>query len=86
MTNYELTDILKLLYLMYILTRVCAMVEAVTHWPLMAESWVQSQASVCGICGGQGGSGTDFCLIILVFLCLHSTNVPYLSIHPSPVL
>jgi hypothetical protein len=86
MTNNELTDILKLLYLMYILTRVCAMVEAATHRLLMAESWVQSQVSVCGICGGQGGSGTDFCLIILVFLCLHSTNFSCLSSNPSPVL
>jgi hypothetical protein len=46
-----------------------AMTEAVSHQPVSAEACVQSQASLCGIGGGQGDSGMDFSLSTLVFLC-----------------
>ena len=35
-----------------------AMVQAVSHRPLIAEFRVRSKASPCEICGGQTGTGT----------------------------
>jgi hypothetical protein len=37
-----------------------AMAQAVSHRILTVEARVQSQASQCGVCGGQSGSGTGF--------------------------
>ena len=33
------------------------MAETISRRRLTAEAWVQSQASLCGICGGQSGVG-----------------------------
>jgi len=32
------------------------MIQAVSRQPVTAEAWVSSQASPCGICGGQSGT------------------------------
>jgi hypothetical protein len=40
--------------------RGCAMSQAVNHWPLTMDSWVQSQASLCGIFGRQSGTWVGF--------------------------
>jgi hypothetical protein len=59
----------------------------VSRWLLTAEARVQSQASQCGICGGQGGSGTGFSPSTSELPCQHrSTNAPYLFIHLPPTL
>jgi hypothetical protein len=43
--------------------RVHAMAQADRCWPLTAETQVQSQASPCGICGEQSGTGTSFAFL-----------------------
>ena len=43
---------------MYMLGR--AMAQAVSRRPLIAEARVRSHVSLCGICGGQSGTGTVF--------------------------
>jgi hypothetical protein len=50
-------------YLTYIYNRGlrCAMAQEVSRWPLIAETWVQSQSSKCGIYGGQSRSRKVFC-------------------------
>jgi hypothetical protein len=37
-----------------------SMVQAVSHLPLTAETWIQARVTPCGICGGQSGTGTGF--------------------------
>jgi hypothetical protein len=37
-----------------------ATAQAFSHWFVTAGAWVESQASPCGICGGQSGSGAGF--------------------------
>lgn len=45
------------------------------------------QASLFGICGGQGGSGIGFSLSALVFSCeYHSVFVSCSFIQPAPLL
>jgi hypothetical protein len=52
----------------------CAMAQAVSCQPLTAEAWVHAWVSLCGICEGQGGTGTGFSPSSLVFPCqYHST-------------
>jgi hypothetical protein len=34
--------------------------QAVSRRPLTADARVRAQASLCGICGGQSGTGTGF--------------------------
>jgi hypothetical protein len=36
------------------------MAQAVTRWTLIVEARARARASLCGICGGQTGSGTGF--------------------------
>jgi len=49
--------------------------ETVGRRPLTSKVWIQSQASLCGICGGQSSIGTDFPPSRSVFLCQYnSTN------------
>ena len=56
----------------------CAIAQAVGLWPLMAEVWVRSQVSPCGICGGQYGTRSSFSPSTSVFLCqYHCTDAPY---------
>jgi hypothetical protein len=46
----------------------CVMVQAVNRRLLTAEARIQTQASPCSICGGQGGTGTEFSPSRLLFL------------------
>jgi len=40
--------------------------QLVSHQLLATQAWVQSQVSPCGVCGGQGATGTGFlCLLQL---------------------
>jgi hypothetical protein len=36
------------------------MAQAVSRRPLTAEARVRSRVSLCGVCGGQSGTGTAF--------------------------
>jgi hypothetical protein len=54
-----------------------AMAQAVSRRPLTAETWVRSRGSLCGICGGQIGTGAGFSASTSVFPCqFHSTAAP----------
>jgi hypothetical protein len=55
-----------------------AMVQAVSCYALVAEAQVCTQVSLCGIYGGQSGTGTGFSLSSLVFpsLLFHHSS-PY---------
>jgi len=44
-----------------------ALAQVVSCQSLTAEAHVCSQASLCGICGGQSGNGTGFTLSTVVF-------------------
>ena len=45
---------------------------------LTADAYVRSQASLCGICGGQNGTGTGFSLSTVVFPShYHSISTTY---------
>ena len=54
------------------------MAQTVSRKRLTAEAWVQSQASSCGICGGQSGVGSTFLspvsIIRLVLLVHYFVN------------
>jgi hypothetical protein len=43
------------------------MVQAVIRWPLTMEGQVCAGVSLCGICGRQSGTGTNFSLEFLGF-------------------
>jgi len=44
---------------------------------LTAYTWVQFQAYLCGICGGQNGTGSSFSVSTLLFSCVcDATNAP----------
>jgi hypothetical protein len=56
-----------------------AMDQAVSRRPPTAEARVRSRVSLCGICGGQSGTGTDYSQSTSVFPCqFHSTGAPLL--------
>jgi len=57
-----------------------AMAQVVCHMPLTVESHIQSQASPCGICCRQSGTGVDFSLSTALFLV--SIIPPILHSHP----
>jgi hypothetical protein len=40
--------------------KIHAMAQAVSCWPLTAESRVRAWLDTCGICGGQSGTGAGF--------------------------
>jgi hypothetical protein len=53
------------------------MAQAVSRRPLTAEARVRSRVSLCGIYGGQSGTGTGFSWNTSVFPCqFHSTGAP----------
>jgi len=54
------------------------MVQAVIRQVTIAESRIGSQVSLCEICGGQSGTGTDYSPSSSAFRCQYnSTNAPY---------
>ena len=54
--------------------------QAVSRWPLTAETRFRSQVSPCEICGGQSGTETVFLPSTSVFPCrYHSAFAPYSS-------
>jgi hypothetical protein len=56
------------------------MAQAASRWHPTAETQVRSRVSLCGICGGQGGTETDFRPSTSVFPCqFHSTGAPLLG-------
>jgi hypothetical protein len=56
------------------------MAQAVSRRPPTTEARVRSRVSLCGICGGQSGTGTGFSPSTSVFLCqFHSTGAPLLG-------
>jgi len=58
-----------------------SMVLAVSCWPLTAKAGLHSQASPCGICGGQISTGTRFSLSTSCLSSQYqSTFAVYLSI------
>jgi hypothetical protein len=65
-----------------------AMAQAVSRKPFSIEEGVQSQASPCGVCGEESGTGAGFPPSIYVLPCHHySIGAPYLSFrHMTPTL
>ena len=60
----------------------CTISHAVSCQPLTTETWIQSQASPRGICGGKCGNETGSSLSISVLLCqYHHTNAQCSLIH-----
>jgi hypothetical protein len=55
-----------------------AMAQAVSHRPLTAEARVRSRFSLCGIYGGQSGTGTGFSPSSSVFPCQYHPTVALL--------
>jgi hypothetical protein len=56
------------------------MAQVVSRRPPTAEARVQSRVSLCGIFGGQSGTGTGFSPSSSVFPCpFHSTGAPLLG-------
>jgi hypothetical protein len=62
------------------ITKGRAMAQAVSRRPPTAEARVRSRVSVCGICGGQSVTVTDFSPSTSVLPCqFHSTGAPLLG-------
>ena len=63
------------------------MALTVSPGPVATDIWVHLQASPCGICGGQSGTGPGFSLSVLIFPCqCYSTNAPHPFIHLTLIL
>jgi hypothetical protein len=58
------------------------MAQEFSRRPLTAEERARVQFNPCGICGGQGGTGTDFLQVLRVFPV--SIIPPWLHTHISP--
>jgi hypothetical protein len=52
------------------------MAQKVSRWSLTAEARIQSQASLCEICGERSGSGTGFSEFFAFPRPYHSTGRP----------
>jgi hypothetical protein len=53
------------------------MAQAVSRRPLIAGARVRSRVSLCGLCGGQSGTGIGFSPNTSVFPCqFHFTGAP----------
>jgi hypothetical protein len=51
------------------------MAQVVSRRPLTAEARVRARVNTCGICSGQSGTGTGFCLSASVFPCQYHSTV-----------
>jgi hypothetical protein len=51
------------------------MAQAVSRRPLAAEARVRARINLCGICGLQSGTGTDFSSSSSVFSCQYHSAV-----------
>ena len=58
-----------------------AVAQAVSRRPLTAKDRVRSQASPCGICGGQSDTSTGFSPSTSVFPCQNHSTSASLPIH-----
>jgi len=58
-----------------------AMVQVVSHWPLMPEVQVQSHTSLCVIWGEQSDTGTGFSPSTLVSPCQYQSIGIISAIH-----
>jgi hypothetical protein len=45
------------------------MVQVDSRRPLTAETWVRARVNVCGVCGGERVTKTDFSSISSAFPC-----------------
>jgi len=57
------------------------MAEGVSCQPLNMKAGVQSHTSLCGILGGQTGTGTGYIQVLLFSTVSYSTNAPCLRIY-----
>ena len=62
------------------------MAQAVSRQPLIAETCLQSQTGLCGICGGQSVTGTGFASEYFAFLLSVSFRQCFILIYLSPTL
>jgi hypothetical protein len=55
------------------------MAQAVSRWPLTAETWIRAPVSSRRICGGQIGTGTGFSMSssISTIALYSSTTAPW---------
>jgi hypothetical protein len=49
--------------------------QVVSRRPLTTEARVRARVNLCGICGGQSGTGTGFCPSSSVFPCQYHSTV-----------
>jgi hypothetical protein len=57
------------------------MAQAISRWPLTAETWDSARVDPCAICGGKSVTGAGSSPSFSVFPCqYHSTIAPYSSV------
>jgi hypothetical protein len=62
----------------------CAIAQAVSRWISTEAARVRSQATSCGICGGQSGNGAGFLLVLRFSLpVLIPPTAPLSCINPG---